>query len=147
MKCLVKKWTVMMKHQIQLGNHSNCKVNMTRLLMTMTQHQEKSEFNTVQPIQFKHILITSLHYYTQLYTFYSLRLSHKGKNKREEPKGIVFLSQLLLLFQHCHRCFYSKPNVSVTRSGTTLILESKCKVCNETMTWKSQPHLLGKFPA
>ena len=29
-----------------------------------TQHQEKSEFNTVQPIQFKHILITSLHYYT-----------------------------------------------------------------------------------
>ena len=76
-----------------------------------------------------------------------LRLSHKGKNEREEPKGIVFLSQLLLLFQHCHRCFSSKPDVSVTRSGTMLTLESKCKLCNETITWKSQPHLLGKFPA
>ena len=47
---------------------------------------------------------------------FNLRLSHKGKNEREEPKGIVFLSQL-------------------------------CKLCNETMSWKSQPHLLGKFPA
>ena len=28
-----------------------------------------------------------------------------------------------------------------------LTLESKGKLCNETITWKSQPHLLGKFPA
>ena len=78
---------------------------------------------------------------------FNLRLSHEGKNEREEPKGIVFLSQLLLLFQHCHRCFSSKPDVSVTRSRTMLTLESKCKLCNETITWKSQSHLLGKFPA
>ena len=75
-----------------------------------------------------------------------LRLLYQGKNKREEPKGIVFLSQLLLLFQHCHKCFSSKPRVSVARSGTMLTLESKCNFCNDTMTWKSQPHLLGKFP-
>ena len=64
MKCLNRKWTVMMKDQIQVGNHSSCKVNMTRLLMTMTQHQKKSEFDTAQPITLKHILIASLDYYT-----------------------------------------------------------------------------------
>lgn len=26
-------------------------------------------------------------------------------------------------------------------------IDAKCKLCNETMTWKSQHYLLGKFPA
>ncbi len=71
----------------------------------------------------------------------------KGKNIREEPKGIVFLSKLLLLFQFCHLCFFPKPKVAVTQTGTMLTIESECSNCGETHTWKSQPDLLGRFPA
>lgn len=42
------------------------------------------------------------------------RLDFQGKNAREEPKGIVFLSKLMLLFQFCHLCLFPKPNVAVT---------------------------------
>ena len=90
----------------------------------------------------KHILIIA---FTCL--LFNVRLSYEGKNMGEEPKGIVFLPQLLLLFQNCHRCFSSKPNVSVTPSGTMLTIDAQCKLCNETRTWKSQHYLLGKFPA
>lgn len=75
------------------------------------------------------------------------RLDCKGKNAREEPKGIVFLSKLLLLFQHCHLCFSTNPDLSVTQSGTMLAIHSSCSSCTHTYTWKSQPYILGKFPA
>jgi len=75
------------------------------------------------------------------------RLDTQGKNVREEPKGIVFLSKLLLLFQYCHLCFFNKPKVAVTQTGTMLTIVSECSKCGETFTWKSQPDLLGKFPA
>ena len=71
----------------------------------------------------------------------------QGKNVREEPKGIVFLSKLLLLFQFCHLCFFAKPKVAVTQTGTMLTIVSECSNCGETYTWRSQPDLLGKFPA
>ena len=71
----------------------------------------------------------------------------EGKNEREEPKGIVFLSKLLVLFQFCHLCFFSKPKISVTQTGTMLTIESECSNCGERYTWKSQPDLLGRFPA
>ena len=71
----------------------------------------------------------------------------EGKNEREEPKGIVFLSKLLVLFQFCHLCFLSKPKISVTQTGTMLTIESECSNCGERYTWKSQPDLLGRFPA
>ena len=71
----------------------------------------------------------------------------EGKNIREEPKGIVFLSKLLLLFQFCHLCFFAKPKVVVTQTGTMLTIVSECSKCGETYTWKSQPDLLGRFPA
>ena len=64
--------------------------------------------------------------------------TYKEKNIREELKGIVFLSKLLLLFQFYHLCFFSKPKLSVSQTGTLLTVESFCK---------SQPDLLGKFPA
>lgn len=70
-----------------------------------------------------------------------------GKNIREEPKGIVFLSKLLLLFQFCHLCFSPKPKVTVKQTGTMLTVQSMCSDCGGTSTWRSQPDLLGKFPA
>ena len=71
----------------------------------------------------------------------------EGKNVREEPKRTVFLSKLLLLFQFCHLCFFAKPNVAVTQTGTMLTIVSECSNCGETYTWKSQTDLLGRFPA
>ena len=71
----------------------------------------------------------------------------QGKNVREEPKGIVFLSKLLLLYQFCHLCFCEKPKVAVTQTGTTLTIVFECSNCGETYTWRNQPDLLGRFPA
>ena len=78
---------------------------------------------------------------------FSHRLNWTGKNPREEPKGIVFLSKLRLLFQHCHLCFSSNPALSVTQTGTMMTIQSSCSRCSDTFLWQSQPNLLGKFPA
>lgn len=78
--------------------------------------------------------------------FQIYRLDFQAKNVREEPKGIVFLSKLLLLFQYCHLCFTENPKVSVTQTGTMLTIESSSS-CTGTYTWNSQSYLLGKFPA
>lgn len=69
------------------------------------------------------------------------------KDEREEPKGIVFLSKLLLLFQYCHICFTPNLEVMSSQTGTLLTIETKCSKCKEIFIWKSQPFLLGKFPA
>ena len=72
------------------------------------------------------------------------------KDEREEPKGIVFRSKLLLLFQYCHIqcvCFTPNPEVMSSQTGTLLKIETKCSKCEEIFTRKSQPFLLGKFPA
>lgn len=57
------------------------------------------------------------------------------------------MSNLLLLFQHCHFCFAKKPNVSVTHHGTMISLEAQCDHCCKTFKWTSQPYLFGRFPA
>lgn len=64
-----------------------------------------------------------------------------------EPKGIVFLSKLLLLFQYCHICLTPNPEVTSSQTGTLPTIETKCNKCKEIFTWKSQPFLLWKFPA
>lgn len=79
--------------------------------------------------------------------FFFIRLSFTGTDERTEPKGIVFLSKLLLLFQYCHLCLAPNPDVTPTQTGTLLTIEAKCSACKEIFTWKSQPFLLGKFPA
>ena len=84
------------------------------------------------------------------YIYYCLshnRLNCTRKNKREEPKGIVFLSKLLLLFQYCHYCLTPNPETVCTQTGTLLTIKAKCSSCQEIFTWESQPFLMGKFPA
>ena len=95
------------------------------------------------------------HRITRLKMFYdtdkvlllSHRLNPEGKNIREEPKGIVFVSKLMILFKICHLCFFPNPKAAVTQVGTMLKIETKCSNCGEKYTWRSQPDLLGKFPA
>ncbi|XP_015776536.1 PREDICTED: uncharacterized protein LOC107354556 [Acropora digitifera] len=75
------------------------------------------------------------------------RLNMQGKDVREEPKGIVFISKLLLLFRFCHLCFFPNPEVSMRQTGTMLTIEAKCCNCKEVFEWKSQPFILSKLPA
>ena len=77
----------------------------------------------------------------------SCRLSCDDKDIREEPKGIVFLSKLLLLFQTCRNCFSGNPVLDVMQTGTMITINSKCRVCSHSSSWNSQPLMLGKFPA
>ena len=74
-------------------------------------------------------------------------LTSDGKNAMEEPKGIVFLSNLLLLFTSCHFCLAPNPVNTVKSTGTMFSVHSRCRACNKTKIWKSQPFLLRKFPA
>ncbi|XP_068712766.1 uncharacterized protein [Montipora foliosa] len=75
------------------------------------------------------------------------RLEIDGKNILEEPKTIIFLSKLVLLFQFCHLCFAPKPNLKLSQSGTFISVTAKCEKCCRTFSWESQPKLLAKFPA
>ncbi|XP_015747740.1 PREDICTED: uncharacterized protein LOC107327508 [Acropora digitifera] len=75
------------------------------------------------------------------------RLDCNGKDEREEPKGIVFLSKLLILFQYCHNCLAPSPETSCTQTGTLITIKTKCSSCHQIFTWESQPFLMGKFPA
>ena len=126
------KWTVMMKLKIRLGNDNNC-----------SEFDKAANGNDLSTIEHNLEDLTI----ALMCLLFILRISDEGKNKREGHKGIVFLSQLLFLFQHCHKCFSSKLYVSVPRSGIMLTLESKCNRCKDTMTWNNQPYRLGKFPA
>jgi len=66
---------------------------------------------------------------------------------QQEPKGIVFLSKLLLLFQYCHLCFATSPHISVSQTGTMITIKTTCSMCQGSYVWQSQPYLLGRFPA
>ncbi|KAK3735909.1 hypothetical protein QZH41_010201, partial [Actinostola sp. cb2023] len=76
-----------------------------------------------------------------------MTLDIKGKDIREEPKGIAFLSKILLLFQYCHLCFAPSPTINVSQCGTMISIDASCEKCKKTYNWNSQPFLLGKFPA
>lgn len=40
-----------------------------------------------------------------------------------------------------------KPKVTVTRSGTMAVLSQNCRECGRCFQWRSQPLVLGKYPA
>lgn len=79
------------------------------------------------------------------------RISAQGTNIRTEPKHIVFLSQLLLLFGFCHSCKADNPQVDVHEVGTQVVVTTTCsnpKCQKPKGTWQSQPFLPGsKLPA
>ena len=75
----------------------------------------------------------------------------KDNNLRTQPKFLVFLSQLLLLFKFCHSCQADNPLVKIKQVDTMAVITSTCtnKRCNRKDTvWKSQPNMPGtKIPA
>ena len=67
-------------------------------------------------------------------------------NPRSEPKFIVFLSQLLLLFSICPECKSAKPAVETCCSGTMVKVTTNCfnpHCTKPENTWKSQPQMTG----
>lgn len=70
----------------------------------------------------------------------------EDSNLRKEPKHIVFLTQLLLLFRFCHTCKADNPLVEVHQVGTMAVIRSSCTnpACsNKDSVWKSQPNMPG----
>ena len=84
-----------------------------------------------------------------IFFYYNLssvyRLSVKDKNIRTEPKHIVFLSQLLLLFKFCHICKAEKPTVERREIGKEAVVKTSCNnpECIKQSTWYSQPLIPG----
>lgn len=62
------------------------------------------------------------------------RLDCNGKDEREEPKGIVFLSKLFILFQYCHNCLAPSSETSCTQTGTLITIKTKCSSCHQIFT-------------
>lgn len=86
-------------------------------------------------IQYFHDLVSVVSFY---------RLSVAGTNLRTEPKHIVFLSQLLLLFQFCHVCKTDNPELEAKQVGTEAVITtsfSNPKCPKRTNTWHSQPSM------
>lgn len=85
-------------------------------------------------------------------TIWSLyRVYIKDDNLRTQPKFIVFLSQLLLLFKFCHFCEAENPLVETRQVGTMAVVTSTCtnkKCSKKDVIWRSQPNMPGtKIPA
>lgn len=69
-----------------------------------------------------------------------------GENLRSEPKYIVFLSKLLLLFNICPVCKEDKPLVETREVGTMVEVKVSCGNSDCTQretTWTSQPNMTG----
>ena len=66
-----------------------------------------------------------------------------------EPKFIVFYSMLLNLFSlFCFKCRFAKPEVHAKRNGTMVTITQDCPKCGEAAyKWRSQPLILGSYPA
>lgn len=64
---------------------------------------------------------------------------------RTEPKYIVFLSKLLLLFQFCHFCSGSNPTITATQTGSAITIKAICahSGCRKEFIWNSQPMMPG----
>lgn len=78
------------------------------------------------------------------------RLPLKDTNIRTEPKHIVFLTKLLLLFRFCLTCKADNPLVQTREIGTEVIVKTTCTnpKCQHENTWYSQPLLPNsKIPA
>ena len=72
-------------------------------------------------------------------------------NIQTEPKFVVFLSQLQLLFKACPECKTTGPAVETSTVGTMIKVQTKCfnPHCPKPQnTWNSQPQMTEtKMPA
>lgn len=62
-------------------------------------------------------------------------------NLRTEPKHIVFLNQLLLLFKFCYVCKTENPELEAKQVGTEAVVTTSCsnpKCPKQVNTWHSQ---------
>ncbi|KAK3745185.1 hypothetical protein QZH41_008383, partial [Actinostola sp. cb2023] len=74
------------------------------------------------------------------------KLSMEDTNLRTEPKHIVFLSKLLLLFHFCHVCKDDNPLVEISQVGTGVVVTTTCnneKCPKKKNVWHSQPTIPG----
>lgn len=69
----------------------------------------------------------------------------KEYNLRTEPKFIVFLTQLLALFQICRVCKSDKTLVEVNSHGAMAEVKTTCVTpdCGKQSKWFSQPLFPG----
>ncbi len=66
----------------------------------------------------------------------------------DEPKFIVFYRMLLSLFTlFCFNCKWNSPSASMRQDGTMVTVTQSCLHCNKEFVWRSQPLILGKYPA
>jgi len=67
----------------------------------------------------------------------------------EEPKFLVFYTMLLNLFTvFCFHCKMGKPKVVMKKNGTMVTVVQTCNNCsNGPFIWRSQPYVLGRYPA
>lgn len=78
--------------------------------------------------------------------FCYFRVFANDKNLRSEPKFVVFLSQLLQLFQVCATCKIPGVLVEVKEFGTMVQVETTCsneRCPQKNNIWKSQPVMPG----
>ena len=76
--------------------------------------------------------------------FVTNTLTTAGTSLRSEPKHIVFLSQLLLLFNFCHVCKTDNPSIEERQIGTKAVVTSTChnpKCPKQVNTSHSQPNM------
>ena len=79
--------------------------------------------------------------------FIRLPTNSTSYDVREEPKVIVFIKQLLLLFKTCHLCSANEPSINVILRGTLVTITSSCTDCKQQFVWKSQPLMLDRYYA
>ena len=89
-----------------------------------------------------------LHIIYLLYCSHSSTTSNNGNqphNIKTEPKFIVFLSQLLLLFQICPSCKGDGISVEWKTLGTMVQVTTLCsnQTCTNKTVWRSQPQMPG----
>ena len=66
----------------------------------------------------------------------------------DEPKFIMFYSMLLQLFtMFCFNCKGNSPKARMRQCGTLVKVTQTCSQCHQEDSWKSQPTVLGKYPA
>ena len=73
----------------------------------------------------------------------------KDTHCKDEPKFLVFYSQLLALFSlFCFNFKEDNPNVKMKSNGTMVTVYQDCKNCGpKGFQWRSQPLVLGRYPA